>query len=96
MDAVIAPMSGALYGELKRQDGETKVSTAARMSEGGPIAEGLRRSTLFRIARANVERGVPEPLVRELMLAINERQCVPPRRARARAGCRRGQVEAEA
>jgi KaiC/GvpD/RAD55 family RecA-like ATPase len=78
MDAVIAPMQPELHEQLRRQSTQSRTDTAQRLHAGEKIKEGGRRPRIFRIARANIERGVPEALVGELMLALNEAQCDPP------------------
>jgi KaiC/GvpD/RAD55 family RecA-like ATPase len=78
MDALIASISVGLYEQLRRQSSQTRAGTARRFHAGEKIREGERRPTLFRIARANIERGVPEELVGELMLALNREGCDPP------------------
>jgi len=78
MDALIAPIPAALYEQLRRQSAQARADIARRFHAGEKITEGQRRPTIFRIARANIERGVPEELVGELMLALNEARCDPP------------------
>jgi RecA/RadA recombinase len=80
MDALIGPMPEPLYAQLRRQSAETRTTTARRVRAGEKIREGERRPTIFRIARANIERGVPQELVGRLTLALNEACCDPPLR----------------
>jgi hypothetical protein len=78
MDVLIATMPLELYEQLRRQGSQTRTDTARRIHAGETIRQGERRPTIFRIARANIERGVPEELVGELMLQLNQARCDPP------------------
>lgn len=49
---------------------------------GGPVKEGSRNDTLFRMASGLVARGLSDEAIRAAVLAENEASCVPPMEAK--------------